>query len=101
MLTAASILSHLNSLNAVRRSPSDACSPRAWLMERTGVSATEAAGVDGGLAWLEARTKCIYCRHVGKCCNWLEGSDPRSTLADFCLNSEFFSSCAELSVKVS
>ena len=65
------------------------------MMERSGVSPTEAARVDGGLAWLEARTKCIYCRHVGKCCNWLEGSDTRSTPADFCLNSEFFSSCAE------
>ena len=29
------------------------------MMERTGVSPTEAARVDGGLAWLEARTKCI------------------------------------------
>src|ERR1700674_422501 len=67
------------------------------MMERTGVSPTEAARVDGGLAWLEARTKCIYCRHVGKCCNWLEGSDTRSTPADFCLNSEFFGSCAEQS----
>ena len=45
------------------------------MMERRGVSPTDAVRVDGGLAWLEARTKCIYCRHVGKCCNWLEGSD--------------------------
>ncbi|MBZ0208918.1 MAG: DUF6455 family protein [Hyphomicrobium sp.] len=67
----------------------------ARMMERAGVSPTEAARVDGGLAWLEARTKCIYCRHVGKCCNWPEGSDTRSTPADFCLNFEFFGSCAE------
>jgi hypothetical protein len=65
------------------------------MMERTGVNPVEAACVDGGLAWLEARTKCNFCRHVVKCCNWLEGSDTRITPAEFCLNSEFFRSCAE------
>jgi hypothetical protein len=65
------------------------------MMERTGVNPAEAAYVDGGLAWLEAGTKCIFCRHVGKCCKWLEGCDTRTTPADFCRNSEFFRSCAE------
>jgi len=65
------------------------------MMERAGVNPAEAACVDGGLAWLEASTKCIFCRHVGKCGNWLEGSDTRTTPADFCPNAEFFCSCAE------
>ena len=65
------------------------------MMERVGVNPAEAACVDGGLAWLEARTKCIFCRHVGTCCNWLEGSDTRTTPTDFCPTSEFFRSCAE------
>jgi len=70
------------------------------LMERAGVNRAEAACVDGGLAWLEASTKCSFCRHVGKCCNWLEGSDTRTTPADFCPNAEFFRSCAEHSSAV-
>ena len=65
------------------------------MMERVGVNPAEAICVDGGLAWLEARTKCIFCRHVGTCCNWLEGSDTRTTPEDFCPNSEFFRSHAE------
>ena len=65
------------------------------MMARVGVPPDEAAGVDGGLAWLEARTKCIFCRHVGECCGWLAGYDTRTTPADFCPNTEFFDSCAE------
>jgi len=65
------------------------------MMERVGVTRAEAARVDGGLAWLEARTKCIFCRDVGICCNWLEGSDMRSTPAEFCPNFQFFRTCAE------
>ena len=65
------------------------------MMERACVDPAEAARVDGGLAWLEARTKCIFCRHVGTCCNWLEGSDTRTTPEDFCPNSKFFRALAE------
>jgi hypothetical protein len=65
------------------------------MMDRVGVAPAEAACVDGGLAWLEARTKCIFCRHVGECYSWLEGSDTRTTPADFCPNTEFLDSCAE------
>ena len=67
------------------------------MMERVGVAPGEAACVDGGLAWLEARTKCIFCRQVGECCGWLEGHDIRATPADFCPNSAFFESCTERS----
>ena len=65
------------------------------MMERVGVAPVEAVRVDGGLAWLEARTKCIFCRHVETCCNWLEGSDTSTTPEDFCPISKFFESCAE------
>ncbi len=65
------------------------------MMERVDVTSVEAACVDGGLAWLEASTKCIFCRHVGTCCNWLEGWDTHATPADFCPNFDFFRSCAE------
>jgi hypothetical protein len=33
------------------------------MMERVGVASAEVVCVDGGLAWLEANTKCIFCRH--------------------------------------
>jgi hypothetical protein len=65
------------------------------MMQRTGVNAADAACADGGLAWLEASTKCVFCRHVEKCCKWLEGSDSSSSPADFCRNAEFFRTCVE------
>lgn len=67
------------------------------MMERVGVAPVEVACVDGGLAWLEASTKCTFCRREGTCCSWLEGSDTRTVPSDFCPNTEFFDSCAERS----
>ncbi len=63
--------------------------------ERTAVNPVEAAIDAGSLAWFEAHSTCIFCLNVGKCRYWLEGSDMRSTPADFCPYSEFFRSCAE------
>jgi len=65
------------------------------MMERVGVAPVEVMCVDGGLAWLEARTKCIFCPRVGECCSWLEGYNTRTTPSDFCPNTTFFESCAE------
>jgi len=65
------------------------------MMERMGVDATVAAHVDGGMAWYEARTKCIFCCHEGECRNWLEGSEELPGPADFCPNVEFFRLCSE------
>ena len=62
------------------------------MLERTGANPAEAVRIDGGVAWLEARTNCFYCRDVEKCSNWLEGA--AATPADFCRNNEFFRSCA-------
>ena len=65
------------------------------MMQRMGVNQTEAARVDGGLAWLEARTKCLFCRRIGTCCKWIESSDAQTTPANFCQNYEFYRSCVE------
>ena len=65
------------------------------MMQRVGVAPAETACVDGGLAWLEARTKCIFCRNVAECCSWLADYDTHSTPADFCPNTKFFESCVE------
>jgi hypothetical protein len=67
------------------------------MMERVGVAPVEAVRVDGGLAWLEARTKCIFCRHAGECRSWLEEAKTPSATAVFCANSKFFDSWAEQS----
>jgi hypothetical protein len=37
------------------------------MMERHHVNPAYAAGVDGGLAWYEARTKCIFCPNSQQC----------------------------------
>ena len=63
--------------------------------ERRGVNPVEAAIDAGSLAWFEAHSTCIFCLNVGKCRYWLEGSDTRSTPADFCPYTEFFRSYAE------
>lgn len=65
------------------------------MMERENVDSAQAARLDGGLAWLEAGTKCTFCRHAATCRNWLAGSETRTTPANFCRNWEFFHSCAE------
>ena len=69
--------------------------PMSRMMEKSHANRAEAARVDGGLAWLEACTKCIFCHRVEECRNWLEGSETRVTPRDFCGNSEFFRSCVD------
>ncbi len=63
------------------------------MMERLHVNPVFAAGVDGGLAWHEARTKCIFCSNAQQCRDWLEGSELLSGPGAFCLNMEFFKDC--------
>jgi Family of unknown function (DUF6455) len=63
------------------------------MMERLRVNPVFAAGIDGGLAWHEARTKCIFCPNVERCHDWLEGSEPLPSPGAFCPNTEFFRDC--------
>jgi Family of unknown function (DUF6455) len=63
------------------------------MVERLRVDPTFATSVDGGLAWCEARTKCIFCSDVDRCRAWLERPDGLTGPAEFCPNSEFFQSC--------
>jgi hypothetical protein len=64
------------------------------MMERLHVDPAFAAGVDGGLAWHEARTKCIFCSKVKRCHVWLEGSQPSPSPEAFCPNTQFFRDCS-------
>lgn len=65
------------------------------MMEAQGVDMLTAIRVDGGLAFIEARAKCRYCRHAGFCRRWLQSEGQRGT-ADFCPNVAFFRSCRSI-----
>ena len=45
------------------------------MMERVGVNAAAAARVDKGMAWYEARTKCMACCSERQCRDWLARSE--------------------------
>jgi hypothetical protein len=63
------------------------------MVERLHVNPTFAASVDGGLAWYEARTKCIFCSNDEQCRVWLERPEGLAGAVEFCPNSEFFQNC--------
>jgi len=64
-----------------------------WMMQIRGVDVLTALGVDGGLAFIEARAKCRYCLDEGVCRQWLAA--PRMA-PDFCPNAAFFRSCLSM-----
>ena len=64
------------------------------MMQHMSVSPLAAARVDGGMAWYEARTKCIFCRRENECADWLEGSEGIGNPRQFCPNVQFFQQCA-------
>jgi Family of unknown function (DUF6455) len=51
-----------------------------------GLKPQEVAKVDGGLAILEARTKCSYCQHEEACVAWLKAAGMAGLPPDFCAN---------------
>ena len=63
------------------------------MMQIRGVNILVVPGVDGGLAFIEARAKCRYCLHEELCRHWLEA--PR-TPPYFCPNAAFFRSCLSM-----
>jgi hypothetical protein len=65
------------------------------MMERVGVNPAVAARVDRGMAWYEARTRCIACCRERQCRDWLTPSETKAVLAppEFCHNAAFFHSC--------
>ena len=62
------------------------------MMEAVGVAAERAARLDRGMAWYEARCRCITCPDDGKCRAWLAGLvvGQTSRPPTFCRNTEFF-----------
>ena len=63
------------------------------MIELLDVDRAVAAAVDGGLAWHEARTKCIFCSNARRCSAWLGGADLVGNPSEFCPNIAFFCDC--------
>jgi hypothetical protein len=62
------------------------------MMERVGVNSAVAARLDRGMAWYEARTRCVACSNERQCRDWL-GSAETGSCANppaFCHNAKFF-----------
>ena len=70
---------------------------QAELMDRMlaslGASPSIAVRRDSGMAWYEARTRCIDCVHEHQCRAWMEIEQAASTEPDFCPNMQFFLDC--------
>jgi len=66
------------------------------MMYTIGVDVHTAVGIDGGLAFLEARAKCRYCIHEKSCRDWLESTEGVRPSPDFCPNARFFLCCKPL-----
>ncbi len=68
---------------------------RAELMDRMmqciGVEPARAARIDKGMAWYEARSRCIACLLDRQCRSWIESQGVKAPAPPgFCANAEFF-----------
>lgn len=62
----------------------------AAMMKRIGVAPEGVASKDGGLAWMEARTKCLFCRTADVCRGQLDRKEFSLKPKAFCPNAELF-----------
>lgn len=62
------------------------------MMQCVGVEPARAARLDKGMAWFEARSRCIACVHEQRCRDWIAGRDGTTVSAPpaFCQNAQFF-----------
>lgn len=62
------------------------------MMQCLGVEPVRAARIDKGMAWYEARSRCIACIHDQRCRNWIAARQGASVLGppEFCQNAAFF-----------
>ncbi len=63
------------------------------MMSRLGVNPAVAVRIDRGATFYEARRRCIDCRWVGACRDWLTSSEAPPASAKFCRNAAFFEEC--------
>jgi hypothetical protein len=62
------------------------------MMQCIGVEPVLAARIDSGMAWYEARSRCIACIHDRHCRGWIAAHQgtPQPEPPMFCQNAEFF-----------
>jgi hypothetical protein len=62
------------------------------MMAALGVNPARAARIDRGMAFYEARTRCIACSEDNRCRGWLArlGEEKAPAPPGFCANAEFF-----------
>jgi hypothetical protein len=68
-----------------------------WMLQCVGVNPARAVRLDKGMAWYEARLRCIACIHDDRCRGWIAGRLGRTPSAPpaFCPNAQLFASLAE------
>lgn len=64
------------------------------VMAHAHLDAAAAVRLDRGMAWYEARSKCIACDHERQCRLWLERNDLAPESPPQCPNADFFRRCA-------
>ena len=65
------------------------------MMERVGADPVAAAREEAGMAWYEARTKCIGCCSGALCRAWLARARWPAQPPAFCHNADFLRRCSE------
>ena len=62
------------------------------MMARIGIAHATAARLDKGMAWYEARTRCIACAYDRVCRQWIEAEHgaPAVEPPEYCANRAFF-----------
>jgi hypothetical protein len=63
------------------------------MLAHVGVDPAAAMRIDRGMAWYEARSRCIACNRDRDCRDWLRSADGPAEPAEFSPNARFFSLC--------
>ncbi len=63
------------------------------MMQHLGVRRVDAARVDRGMGWYEARTRCLGCQSESRCRAWLAETRVSAEAPSFCANAAFFNAC--------
>jgi Family of unknown function (DUF6455) len=60
------------------------------MLDRIGLGEATVQNIEGGLAWLSASTKCVFCPAPKRCVDWLSGTSEADSPAEFCPNAKLF-----------
>lgn len=63
------------------------------MLQHLGIRRVDAARMEGGMGWYEARSRCIGCQNEARCRAWLAEASLAVEAPTFCANAAFFKSC--------